>query len=117
MHVCAEPGGVRRVSNGTALNVQCGATGVTITANTQKPFQGHIFVKNHFNTSGCAVVGDGKTSTAEITLPFGTCDMTRRRSVRVRTFLNGHPVTGKSTRHICRHNSRRQIPSSFFDKS
>jgi hypothetical protein len=72
-----------RYSN-TTINIDCGATGITVSADTRNPFEGHVYVKDHFGVQGCSVKGDGGRK-AQITLPFGTCDMQRRRSVDILT--------------------------------
>jgi hypothetical protein len=63
--------------------IECGATAVTITFNTQKAFGGHVFVKGLYDkeADGCRVNGANSQASASISLPFDKCNVARERSV------------------------------------
>lgn len=48
---------------------------------TELNFDGHIYVKGHFEEEACRVAGDGNQATASLYLEFSQCNMTRLRTV------------------------------------
>uniref|UniRef100_A0A0N5AEM3 ZP domain-containing protein n=1 Tax=Syphacia muris TaxID=451379 RepID=A0A0N5AEM3_9BILA len=63
--------------------VECGATSITVNFNTEKPFQGHVYVKGLFDEEGCRNDEVGRM-VAGITLPFDSCNVARTRSLNPR---------------------------------
>lgn len=64
--------------------IVCGTGSVTVSFNTRNPFEGHLYVKNHFSTPGCRTdtpITNGGKLVAAIELPFDKCSVTRTRSL------------------------------------
>jgi hypothetical protein len=61
--------------------VECDADRVSANFNTNKPWQGNLYVDNHFNETGCKVAGDGSSSLAALSVPLDKCGVKRERSV------------------------------------
>uniref|UniRef100_A0A0N5ARK5 ZP domain-containing protein n=1 Tax=Syphacia muris TaxID=451379 RepID=A0A0N5ARK5_9BILA len=60
--------------------IECGPTSITVNFNTQKAFEGHVYVKGLFSEQGCRNSETGR-QVAGITLPFETCNVARTRSL------------------------------------
>ncbi|VDD89551.1 unnamed protein product [Enterobius vermicularis] len=60
--------------------IECGSAAITVNFNTQKPFEGHVYVKGLYSEAGCRNDESGR-QVAGITLPFDTCNVARTRSL------------------------------------
>lgn len=84
-------------------------------------FEGHVYVKGHFNQPSCRVAGDFTNKTA-IRIPFTDCGTTRLRSVSICHLVGWCKkcsgveisfVSVNSAWDLCGNNSDIQISSSF----
>lgn len=82
--------------------IECGATTVQVTFNTQNSFSGHVYVKNLYDrdAEGCRTTGDGTRAVGNIELNHfeDTCNVQRERSlepkgifVRTTVVISFHP--------------------------
>uniref|UniRef100_A0A914UL02 ZP domain-containing protein n=1 Tax=Plectus sambesii TaxID=2011161 RepID=A0A914UL02_9BILA len=60
--------------------IECGPTSITVNFNTQKAFEGHVYVKGLYDQAGCRN-DEGGRQVAGIELPFDTCNVARTRSL------------------------------------
>uniref|UniRef100_A0A914UPQ2 ZP domain-containing protein n=1 Tax=Plectus sambesii TaxID=2011161 RepID=A0A914UPQ2_9BILA len=60
--------------------IECGPTSITVNFNTQKAFEGKVYVKGLFDQAGCRN-DEGGRQVAGISLPFDSCNVARTRSL------------------------------------
>lgn len=63
------------------IEVECDAEKISANFNTAKPWEGNLYVENHFNDTGCKVMGTGQGNLAALSVPFDKCGVKRERSV------------------------------------
>ena len=63
--------------------VECDSEKISVNFNTEKPWNGHLYVDNHFNLSDCKVSGNSQANLAALQVPFDKCGVKRERSVRI----------------------------------
>ncbi|VDM25491.1 unnamed protein product [Toxocara canis] len=78
--------------------VECGPTSITVSFNTNNPFEGHVFVKGLYDQDGCRN-DEGGRQVAGIELPFDTCNVAKTRSLNPRgifvtttVVISFHPI-------------------------
>ncbi|KRZ61345.1 Cuticlin-1 [Trichinella nativa] len=59
--------------------VECGTDSMLVSLNTKEPFEGHVYVKGHYDTPGCRTDGTNN-KTAKISIPYSNCDVRRQRT-------------------------------------
>uniref|UniRef100_A0A914UKK0 Uncharacterized protein n=1 Tax=Plectus sambesii TaxID=2011161 RepID=A0A914UKK0_9BILA len=64
----------------------CGSDRVGVRASTKRPFEGYVFVKDHFHQPGCRLGAEafGDPQSIHLSIPFGECDVKRYRSLNPR---------------------------------
>lgn len=60
--------------------IECGPESITISFNTRKSFEGHVYVKGLYDNDKCRVEGNNRSVTG-INLPFDSCNVARTRSL------------------------------------
>lgn len=60
--------------------LECLADSMSIYFNTEKEFEGHVYVKGHYDDSLCRVDATLRKN-VNLTVPFSMCDVRRQRSV------------------------------------
>uniref|UniRef100_A0A0M3I2W0 ZP domain-containing protein n=1 Tax=Ascaris lumbricoides TaxID=6252 RepID=A0A0M3I2W0_ASCLU len=63
--------------------IECGPTSITVNFNTRNPFEGHVYVKGLYDDDACRN-DEGGRQVAAISLPFGSCNVARTRSLNPR---------------------------------
>ncbi|CAK5040966.1 unnamed protein product [Meloidogyne enterolobii] len=65
-------------------DIICASDKIGVRASTKKPFEGYVFVQNHFNQPECRAGPENfpDSRSIGITVPFTNCDVHRYRSVR-----------------------------------
>lgn len=78
--------------------LECGADNMSINFRTEKEFEGHVYVKGHYDDSLCRVDATLKKN-VNLTVPFSVCDVRRQRSsnprglyVCVTIIITFHPM-------------------------
>ena len=62
--------------------IECTSDSILVNFNTEDAFEGHVYVKGHYDEAGCRT--DATLSRqASITVPFSACGVRRERSVRL----------------------------------
>ncbi|KRY01407.1 Cuticlin-1, partial [Trichinella pseudospiralis] len=59
--------------------IECGTDSMLVSLNTKEPFEGHVYVKGHYDTPGCRTDGTNN-KTAKISIPYSNCDVRRQRT-------------------------------------
>ncbi|XP_003376902.1 DNA topoisomerase 2-alpha [Trichinella spiralis] len=59
--------------------VECGTDSMLVSLNTKEPFEGHVYVKGHYDTPGCRTDGTNN-KTAKISISYSNCDVRRQRT-------------------------------------
>lgn len=60
--------------------LECAADSMSIIFMTEKEFEGHVYVKGHYDSSFCRTDATLKKN-VNFTVPFSLCDVRRQRSV------------------------------------
>lgn len=65
---------------GESPEIECNNNHVTISFNTEKTFEGHVYVKGNYDEGACRADSTGRRS-ASIQVPFDKCGVRRSRSL------------------------------------
>ncbi|KAK0397073.1 hypothetical protein QR680_001967 [Steinernema hermaphroditum] len=88
------------IDNGVAgePTVECATDGLTVNFNTEKEFEGHVYVKGHYEDPACRVDATLQNR-VNMSIPFTSCDVRRQRSsnpkglyVSVTMIITFHPM-------------------------
>ncbi|VDM42692.1 unnamed protein product [Toxocara canis] len=60
--------------------VECLKDNLRVNINTEKEFEGHVYVKGHYDEEQCRADAT-LTQHVNLTVPFSSCDVRRERSV------------------------------------
>ncbi|TMS36662.1 hypothetical protein L596_003769 [Steinernema carpocapsae] len=78
--------------------VECATDGLTVNFNTDREFEGHVYVKGHYEDPACRVDAT-LANRVNISIPFTSCDVRRQRSsnpkglyVSVTMIITFHPM-------------------------
>jgi hypothetical protein len=63
--------------------IECGANFVSVNFNTQRQFDGHVYVRGRYDEPGCRS-DEGGRRVAGMILPFNVCGVSRQRSLNPR---------------------------------
>ncbi len=92
------------------IEVECDAEKISANFNTNKPWEGNLYVDNHFNDTACKVTGTGG-NLAALSVPFDKCGVKRERSVSVGRVANCTLCTVESSRCVRMGECGHVIPS------